>query len=119
MIEIEPAENYADDVLNCPVAAAVQTFAGKWKPILLHMLCEQNMHFAQIDRALPKASKKVLTEQLRELEADGLITRTPTDERRVRVIYALSPTGEKLAPILVQLYGWQKSRQMEELHKAA
>lgn len=119
MIKIDPAEFYADDVLTCPVAAAVQTFSGKWKPILLHMLCERQMHFAQIDRALPKASKKVLTEQLRELEADGLITRTPTDERRVRVIYALSATGEKLAPILVQLYVWQKSRENETLTEAA
>lgn len=119
MIKIEPAKHYADDVLTCPVAAAVQTFSGKWKPILLHMLCERKMHFAQIDRALPKASKKVLTDQLRELEADGLITRTPTDERRVRVIYALSPLGEELAPILVQLYAWQKSRGSLELTNAA
>ncbi|TDQ66863.1 HxlR family transcriptional regulator [Maritalea mobilis] len=118
-MKIDPPELYADDVLSCPVAAAVQTFSGKWKPILLHMLAERKMHFAQISRALPKASKKVLTEQLRELEADGLITRTPTDERRVRVIYAMSENGKQLAPILLQLYRWEKLRRVEELNEAA
>ncbi|MCF4098989.1 winged helix-turn-helix transcriptional regulator [Maritalea mediterranea] len=118
-MEIDPPALYADDVLSCPVAAAVQTFSGKWKPILLHMLCEQKMHFAQIARALPKASKKVLTAQLRELEADGLITRTPTDEPRVRVIYAMSESGKQLAPILLQLYSWEKMRRLDDLYQAA
>jgi len=119
MIEVEPASKYAEDAQNCPVAAAVQSFSGKWKPIMLHMLSEQKMHFAQIVRALPKASKKVLTEQLRELEAEGIIVRTPTSEKRVRVIYALSERGKQLAPILLSLYVWEKQRRGEELQFAA
>ena len=116
---IDPPQLYADDVLNCPVAAAVRTFSGKWKPILLHMLAEKELHFAQICRALPKASKKVLSEQLRELEQDGVITRTPTDETRPRVIYALSENGRELAPILLALYKWQKQREGADISAAA
>lgn len=118
-MKIEPASNYAMDARNCPVASAVHSFSGKWKPIMLHMLSEREMHFAQISRALPKASKKVLTEQLRELEAEGIIARTPTNEKRVRVIYALSERGRQLAPILLSLYVWEKQRRGEELRFAA
>ncbi|MCZ4274041.1 winged helix-turn-helix transcriptional regulator [Maritalea porphyrae] len=119
MQDIEPAANYAMNASNCPVASAVQTFSGKWKPIMLHMLAEREMHFAQIIRALPNASKKVLTDQLRELEAEGIILRTPTNERRPRVIYSLSELGKSLAPILLELYYWEKSRRIEHRNHAA
>lgn len=119
MMNIEPAENYAADARKCPVASAVQSFSGKWKPIILHMLAEHEMHFAQIGRALPLASKKVLTEQLRELESDGIVARTPTNEKRIRVIYALTPQGKQLAPILLSLYVWEKQRKSETLMFAA
>ncbi len=55
---IDPVELYADDPASCPVAAAVGAFSGKWKPIILHLLAQDELHFANICRALPKASKK-------------------------------------------------------------
>jgi len=86
---------------------------------MLHMLAQGELHFAQICRALPTASKKVLSEQLRELENDGIILRTPTTEKRRRVIYSLSPSGEKLAPVLLELYNWQKQHRPEQSAAAA
>lgn len=116
---IEPVELYADDPTSCPVAAAVGAFSGKWKPIILHLLAQNELHFADICRALPKASKKVLTEQLRELESDGIILRRPTNESRPRVFYSLSDIGKELAPIMLSLYRWQKSRSKAEMSDAA
>lgn len=116
---IDPVELYADDPTSCPVAAAVGAFSGKWKPIILHLLAQDELHFANICRALPKASKKVLTEQLREMENDGIVVRRPTNENRPRVFYSLSRTGKELAPIMLSLYKWQKDRSQKEMSDAA
>ena len=106
MNEPIPGTNGNVDDVSCPMARAISSLSGKWKPMILHMLSEHDHFFTQIVRNLPGASRKVITDHLRELEKDGLITRTATDEKRVRVRYALSGRGRTLAPVLDQLYAW-------------
>lgn len=90
----------------CPVADTIDALSGKWKPRLIHILLHGDRHFLAVVRALPGASRKVIAAQLRELEADGIVARTPLDDPRRRVLYALTPRGQSLAQVLGQLYLW-------------
>lgn len=62
--------------LPCPAYRVLRLLAGKWKPAILFHLCEQTLRFGDLRRCLPEVSQKVLTAQLKELEADGVIART-------------------------------------------
>jgi DNA-binding HxlR family transcriptional regulator len=94
------------DQMECPINKAVSTFRGKWKPNILYTLSFGPMYFLQITRVLNDASRKVVAEQLKELEADGLVTRTEIDGAVKRVKYSLSERGNALAPILQSLCEW-------------
>ncbi|MCW1932752.1 winged helix-turn-helix transcriptional regulator [Pararhodobacter zhoushanensis] len=94
----------------CPVAETLRLLGGKHGPTLLHCLTGGEMHFLELSRALGGISRKVLTEQLRVFEAEGLISRTPKQDARRRVAYALTPRGQALGAIIVQLYDWSTAR---------
>jgi DNA-binding HxlR family transcriptional regulator len=79
---------------------------GKWKPIIIYILANGQLRFGKLLIFIPTISKKVLTEQLRELEEDGLIIRERYAETPPRVEYSLSETGKALLPILRQLSEW-------------
>jgi DNA-binding HxlR family transcriptional regulator len=97
---------HIDNPLNCPLVAAVNVVGGKWKPIILHMLMSGTMRFGELQKHIPPVSQKMLTQQLRELEADGVIERTVYATVPPRVEYSLSPRGSELVPILSALYAW-------------
>jgi DNA-binding HxlR family transcriptional regulator len=78
----------------------------KWKPIIIHVLGYGPMRFDRLGIYIPAISKKILTEQLRELEEDGIITRKKYNESPPRVEYSLSEKGRSLVPILNQLSQW-------------
>jgi DNA-binding HxlR family transcriptional regulator len=81
---------------------------GKWKiPILWHLF-DGPRRFSELHRALAPITQKVLTQQLRELEADALLTRTVYPEVPPRVDYALTPRGRSLRPIIHSLCTWSK-----------
>ena len=82
----------------------LRLLAGKWKPALLFHLRAQTLRFGDLRRCLPEVSQKVLTAQLKELEADGVILRTLYPEVPPRVEYALSPLGVALLPLLQQMH---------------
>ena len=96
------------DHANCPVTAAIAMFGGRWKLTILHVLSKNTRRFGEIQVRLPSISKKVLTEQLRELEADGLISRKQYKELPPRVEYALTDFGKSLCPLLKDIAAWKR-----------
>lgn len=91
---------------ECPVATTVQLIGNKWKMLILRNLMMRPWRFNEMLRSIPGLSQKVLTDNLRALEADGLITRTVYPEVPPRVEYALSELGETLRPIFSALENW-------------
>jgi DNA-binding HxlR family transcriptional regulator len=94
---------------GCPLAAAFGAIGGKWKLTILYWLAHGELHFAGLQRRSAPVSNKVLAEQLRELEADGLLTRTPTGAIPAPVIYELTPYGRTVLPIVESVRVWGDS----------
>lgn len=90
----------------CPVATTVQLIGSKWKLLIIRNLRARPWRFNELRKDLAGISQKVLTDSLREMEADGIITRTVYPEVPPRVEYALSPLGETLGPILDAMAQW-------------
>jgi DNA-binding HxlR family transcriptional regulator len=97
---------HLENSVNCPMVAAINVIGGKWKPVVLHMLSEETMRFGELKKNIPPISQKMLTQQLRELELDGIVKRTVYAEVPPRVEYSLTERGATLKPILEDLYQW-------------
>ena len=91
---------------NCPVSATLQLIGGKYKALLLWHLSSGVLRFNELRRLVPEATPKMLTQQLRELERDSLITRTVYPVVPPKVEYALTERGRSLFPILQAMYVW-------------
>jgi DNA-binding HxlR family transcriptional regulator len=91
---------------ECPVRPAIDVVEGKWKPIVVNALKAGRLRFGQLRRHAPEASRKVLTEQLRELEDDQIISRKAFGQRWERVEYELTAYGRTLVPVLTLLAKW-------------
>jgi DNA-binding HxlR family transcriptional regulator len=91
---------------NCPVQATINSISGKWKVQIIWHLSFGTLRFAQLRRKLKLISEKVLIDQLRQLEKDGILTRTVTPTRPPRTDYALSERGQLLIPSLEHLCDW-------------
>ncbi len=99
----------AELIPECPVAATVQLIGNKWKLLIIRNLLARPWRFNELHKNLDGISQKVLTDSLRQMEADGLITRTVYAEVPPRVEYALSELGETLKPILDAMKAWGES----------
>ena len=91
---------------ECPVATTVTLIGSKWKLLIIRNLLQRPWRFNELKRDLEGISQKVLTDSLRSMEADGLITRTVFPEVPPRVEYALSELGQSLKPILDSMVDW-------------
>ena len=92
---------------TCPASAAIAMMGGKWKPAVIRALqLAGTMRFGQLRRAIPGVTQKMLTQQLRELEADGLVWRRVYAEVPPRVEYGRTPYGKTLDPVLAALAEW-------------
>lgn len=91
---------------GCSVEAAVDILGGKWKAVILYYLFEGPKRFNHLKRLLPKVTQRMLTLQLRELEADGIVHREIYQEIPPRVEYSLTELGVSLGPIIVQMGDW-------------
>jgi DNA-binding HxlR family transcriptional regulator len=91
---------------QCPVTATLQLIGGKWKTIILYCLAPGTKRFGEIAVRIPDISRKVLTEQLKELEADGLILREQYKEIPPRVEYSLTDLGKSLSSVIRELEIW-------------
>jgi len=94
---------------GCPIKATANTLAGKWKVLIVWHLSFGSLRFAEIRDVLPGVSEKVLAEQLRELEADGILRRTETPLSPPRVDYELTQPGQELIPIMKAMCDWASS----------
>jgi DNA-binding HxlR family transcriptional regulator len=92
--------------IKCPVTGMIQLIGGKWKPIILYCLRSEKRRFGEISARIPSLSRKVLTEQLKELEEDGLVTRKQYNEIPPRVEYKLTALGKSLTPVLNEMEKW-------------
>ena len=91
---------------NCSFTRAIGTIGNKWKPIILNVIGTRTIRFGQLDSIVPLISRKVLTEQLKELEEDGLLVRLAYKELPPRVEYKLSEKGLAFLPILESIKEW-------------
>lgn len=95
--------------------AALRTIDGRWKTIILfHLFDKGTLRYSELERAIPGVSQKMLGQQLRELEADGLVGRTVHPEVPPRVEYWLTHFGQRLCPALDALLGWIESKQPDD-----
>lgn len=91
---------------ECPVATTVSLIGSKWKLLIIRNLLVRPWRFNELKNSLEGISQKVLTETLRSMEKDGIITRTVYSEVPPHVEYALSPVGESMRPILDAMQEW-------------
>jgi DNA-binding HxlR family transcriptional regulator len=92
--------------MNCPVEAALDVIGGKWKAVILFRLSEGTRRFNELRRLLPNVTQRMLTNQLRELERDGMIVRKVYAQVPPKVEYSLTDLGRTLEPVLRQLRKW-------------
>jgi DNA-binding HxlR family transcriptional regulator len=91
---------------GCPVSATIQIIGGKWKVVILYLISYKISRFSEIHRLIQGISKKTPTEQLRELERDGIISRKVFAEVPPRVEYTMTEKGLMLRPIIFAMRDW-------------
>jgi DNA-binding HxlR family transcriptional regulator len=102
---------------ECPVTATLSVIGGRWKPILIWTLSNGGRRFGQLATIISGISRKILTEQLRELEESGLVIRTQYNETPPRVEYALSEKGKSLKPVMKAMSIWGMEHVIKEKAK--
>lgn len=92
---------------NCPFELTIELIGGKWKGLILwHLLDKKVLRNGEMLRIMPRITQKMLTQQLREMEENGLVSRVIYEQVPPKVEYRLTPHGEALRPILDQMIGW-------------
>jgi DNA-binding HxlR family transcriptional regulator len=107
-------ENKKNEILRhganeCPITASIDVIGGKWKPPIIWLLLKGPMRFGTLSKTMPDIALKVLSKQLKELEADGIITRKAYPEVPPRVEYSLTEKGASLGPVLTMLSEWSET----------
>lgn len=105
---------------NCgELQVALDIIVGKWKPIILfHLMENEKLRFSELQRAIPEITKKMLTSQLRELEYNDIVHRKVYQQVPPKVEYSMSPYGHGLKPLLVSMRSWgtEHLEHLEELY---
>lgn len=92
--------------VDCPVEATLAVIGGRWKVLILRELMTGPKRFGQLHRALQGITQKMLTQQLREMERNGIVTRTVYPQVPPRVEYALTDLGKSLRTVLTAMHQW-------------
>src|SRR3984957_7604144 len=106
-------------ISECPVRATADIIDGKWKPMIVNALKAKPLRFGELLRSLPEATRKVATEQLRELERDAIISRTAFGKRWERVEYSLTEYGRTLVPVFTLMADWGLEHQRRKSRLSA
>lgn len=102
-----------DSRSDCGVETTLSVVGGLWKPLILYHLMGGKKRFMELSRLVPQATQRMLTLQLRELEADGVVTRRVFAEVPPRVEYAVTDFGHTLVPVLAALREWGERYRVE------
>ncbi|MFD4431668.1 winged helix-turn-helix transcriptional regulator [Nocardia sp. NPDC058497] len=111
------AKRKQDLDFDCPVEVTLDVIGGKWKGMIVFQLSEGTARFSEMRRTMPHVTQRMLTAQLRELERDGVLTRTVYPEVPPRVEYELTDFGRGLVPIIRLMETWGE-RYREQLRQA-
>lgn len=103
---MKPQKTPLDPMFSCGLDATLRVIGGKWKPLILFFLHDGSKRYGELKRCVQGVSDKMLIQQLKELEADGVVSRTDHKEIPPRVDYALTRMGRDLAQALTPLCGW-------------
>lgn len=98
--------NMKQTEFDCPVEAAILLIGGKYKPLILWHLREGALHYMELQRRIPRATPKMLSQQLRGLESDGLIDREVIPEKPPKTKYSLTPFGRSSLPVIDAMCDW-------------
>ncbi|GAA3396614.1 winged helix-turn-helix transcriptional regulator [Cryptosporangium minutisporangium] len=113
----ERARAYNANLAECPGHDLLGTLSDKWLTLVLAALADGPRRHAELAATVAGATQKMLTQTLRKLEREGLVTRTLTASVPVRVDYALTPLGESLLPVQRAIKDWAETH-IEEVHRA-
>lgn len=103
----------------CRVEDALGILVGKWKPIILLVLLKEGTHrFSELKRRVPGITQKMLTNQLRELEKEDIITRKVYPQVPPKVEYSITEYGKSLDPILVAMHDWGTAHTLHKMKKS-
>ncbi|MFP3801998.1 winged helix-turn-helix transcriptional regulator [Paraburkholderia sp. SIMBA_027] len=103
-----------DSKSGCAVEVTLSVIGGLWKPVILFHLLREKRRFMELTRLMPNTTQRMLTLQLRELEADGIVARHVYPQVPPKVEYELTPFGRTLAPVLVSLRQWGEAYQARD-----
>ncbi len=96
---------------DCPIGLAISIIGGKWKLPILYYLREETLRFSELKKKLPQVTQKMLTQQLRELESDKMVSRKVYAQVPPKVEYSSTPHARNLEPILDSLCAWGQEYQ--------
>lgn len=111
MAEVEQAKITLQDLPACPVETTLTLISDKWKVLILRDLMSGTKRFGELKKSIGHVTQKVLTAQLRQMEATGLLERKVYAEVPPRVEYTLTPLGYSLKPILDAMWTWGEEYQ--------
>ncbi|MFC0156198.1 winged helix-turn-helix transcriptional regulator [Xanthomonas dyei] len=103
---------HTPDTAACNVEALLRLIEGRWKLLLFHLFDGKVQRYSDLERLIPAISQKMLAQQLRQLERDGLVLRTVYAQVPPQVDYRLTPWGEALCPALDAMLTWGDARQL-------
>jgi len=113
-----PAENkrlvQGEKVYNTPMEVTLEVIGGKWKALLVYRLLSGALRFSELKRQVPGITEKMLTQQLRELERDGVLNRRVFAEVPPRVEYCVSEHGRSLQPVLAAMCQWGRQHWQQQ-----
>lgn len=113
-----PAENkrlvQGEKVYNTPMEVTLEVIGGKWKALLVYRLLNGALRFSELKRQVPGITEKMLTQQLRELERDGVLNRRVFAEVPPRVEYCVSEHGRSLQPVLAAMCQWGRQHWQQQ-----
>jgi DNA-binding HxlR family transcriptional regulator len=113
--EVKNEKNFVFDEKSCPVTATMQVLGGKWKAILINAIYHTSpARFGELKRSVKGITQSMLTQQLRELEDDGVISRKIYAEIPPRVEYTLTEFGLTLSPIMQSMAKWGEEYRMKK-----